>query len=81
MITRVGEFNTKGVTGGLRQSTQSMTFTHSCTAPVKDEYVQNGPQKDKQPPTKSPIWTGTSIVLGSVLFMIAYFLISGSKRA
>ena len=81
MITRVGEFNTKSVTGGLRQSAQPMSFAHSFTVPAKDEYVQKKPQINNPQGNKSPIWTGTSIVLGSVLFMIAYFLISGSKRA
>lgn len=77
MITRVGEFNAKGIGGGLKQSQNRTTFERSNNPPVKLDYA---PPVSQQP-NKSPIWTGTSIVLGSVLFMILYFLISGSKRA
>jgi len=84
MITRVGEFNTKGVANSLRQSTRPMSFMYSYDSPMPYDYVQKSNQSDSQPGSqqsgKSPIWTGTSIVLGSVLFMILYFLISGSKR-
>lgn len=77
MITRVSGVNTKGVTGGLRQSQNHTTFERSNNPAIKYDYA---PQREEKQP-KSPIWTGTSIVLGSVLFMILYFLISGAKRA
>lgn len=77
MITRVSGLNTKGVTGGLKQSDNRTSFMHSSNPVVKYDYA---PPVNQQP-NKSPIWTGTSIVLGSVLFMILYFLVSGAKRA
>lgn len=79
MITRVSGINTKGVTGGLRQNENRTTFMHSSNPNVKYDFVPVN-NNNKQP-AKSPIWTGTSIVLGSVLFMIFYFLVSGAKRA
>ena len=78
MITRVSGINTKGATGGLRQNENRTSFMHSSTPTVKYDFA---PVNSNQQSAKSPIWTGTSIVLGSVLFMILYFLISGSKRA
>lgn len=78
MITRVSGLSTKGVTGGLKQSDNRTSFMHSSNPSVKYDYV---PASNNQQPAKSPIWTGTSIVLGSVLFMILYFLVSGAKRA
>lgn len=78
MITRVSGINIKGVTGGLRQNDNRTSFMHSSNPTVKYDFA---PVNNNQQPAKSPIWTGTSIVLGSVLFMILYFLISGSKRA
>lgn len=77
MITQVSGFNTRGVASGLKQNNQAMPFTHSSVPAVQPDCWQNSNQQQN----KSPIWTGTSIVLGSVLFMIAYFLISGAKRA
>ena len=76
MITQVSGFNTRGVTSGLKQNTQAMPFTHSSNLTNQVNFGQ----EDNQQQRKSPIWTGTSIVLGSVLFMILYFLISGSKK-
>lgn len=81
MITQVSGFNTKSVTGGLRQRPQTMSFTHNSNAPLQYSQIQkNDSFQNSQQSNKSPVWTGTSIVLGSVLFMIAYFLISGAKR-
>lgn len=81
MITRVSGVNTKGVTGGLRQNENRTSFMHSSSPTVKYDFAPVNNNQQQQQPAKSPIWTGTSIVLGSVLFMILYFLISGSKRA
>lgn len=77
MITRVSGLNTRGVGGGLRQSQNHTTFERSNNQAIKYDYAPSADQQQN----KSPIWTGTSIVLGSVLFMILYFLISGAKRA
>ncbi len=79
MITRVSGINTKGATGGLRQSDNRTSFMHSSNPTVKYDFAPVN--TNQQQAAKSPIWTGTSIVLGSVLFMILYFLVSGAKRA
>jgi hypothetical protein len=77
MITQVSGFNTKGVANDLRQSARTMRPEHNSNLSNQINFRQENPQQ----PQKSPIWTGTSIVLGSVLFMMIYLLISGTKRA
>lgn len=76
MITQISSFNARGVAGDLRRNTQAMP-KHT---PNLINRVNFG-QENQQQQQKSPVWTGTSIVLGAILFMMLYFLISGSRRA
>lgn len=75
MITQVITPNTGSVLRDPRRKSRITQFKHSSNIPY------NGYQgHDYNKKTRSPIWTGTSIVLGSVLFMILYFLITGAKK-
>lgn len=74
MITQVSGVNTKGVASTLRQNSRPVAFMYSSNPPKIEPRISSKAGK-------SPVWTGTSIVLGSVLFMMAYFVLSGAKRA
>lgn len=73
MITQVSGVNTKGVASSLRQNSRPVSFMYSSNPPKFEPKIN-------RKASQSPVWTGTSIVLGSVLFMMAYLAISGSRR-
>lgn len=75
MMTQVIIPNAGSVIRDPRRKSRITQFKHSSHTPYKVNYGQD---YDSSP--RSSVWTGTSIVLGSVLFMIMYFLITGAKK-
>lgn len=77
MIKQVSSFNPCNSAKDPRRKARVIQFQHSYNY----SYSAN-PNEKKQESSKarSPVWTGTSIVLGSVLFLMIYFIVTGSRN-
>lgn len=76
MITQVSGFNVSGVTKDPRRKAQSIQFKRHSNIPYKSGYDEEFERQQR-----NALWTSISIVVGSVLFVVGYFLLSGKKRA
>lgn len=77
MIQQVSSINTYSFAKDPRRKARTIQFKHNFS----NSYAVN-PDDSQQnyKSSRSPIWTGTSIILGSVLFLMIYFLATGSKK-
>ena len=76
MITSVNSFNPSGVIKDPRRKSQSVQFKERAVVPYKDAYTQ---QHSNQ--KSNALLTSSSIVAGSVLFTIGYFLLSAMSMS
>ena len=74
MITQISGLNANGVTKDPRRKAQRIQFKHSANIPYKSNY--NSEYERQQ---RSALYTSVSIVIGSVLFTVGYFMLSGLK--
>ena len=75
MITQISGLNAGGVTKDPRRKAQRIQFKHRSNIPYKSNYDR---ETDRQ--QKNALWTSASIVMGSVLFTVGYFMLSGLKH-
>jgi len=75
MITQISGLNASGVTKDPRRKAQRIQFKHSANIPYKSNYH---PEYERQ--QRSALYTSVSIVIGSVLFTVGYFMLSGLKN-
>lgn len=75
MITQVIAPNTGSFIRDPRRKSRVTRLKNSSNIPYE---IYHGQDSEKN--HRSPIWTGTSIALGSVLFMILYFLLTGANK-
>lgn len=77
MIKQVSSLNTCSSAKDPRRKARTIQFKHSYNY----SYSANpNDRKQEGSKTRSPVWTGTSIVLGSVLFLMIYFIVTGSRN-
>lgn len=75
MITQISGLNVSGVTKDPRRKAQRIQFRHGANIPYKSSHSQ---EYDRQ--QRSALFTSLSIVIGSVLFTIGYFMLAGLKN-
>lgn len=75
MITQVSGLNTSGVTKDPRRKAQRIQFKHSANIPYKSNY-----NLEYERQQRNALLTSVSIVMGSVLFTVGYFMLSGLKH-
>ncbi|MFA7658451.1 MAG: hypothetical protein WCY19_03360 [Candidatus Gastranaerophilaceae bacterium] len=75
MITQVSGLNVSGVTKDPRRKAQSIQFRRHSNIPYKSNY-----DTEYERQQRNALWTSVSIVIGSVLFTVGYFMLSGLKR-
>jgi len=71
MITKVNCLDASGAVKDPRRKAQSMQFKNSATIPYQSGYNH---QFEKQ--KNNALWTSISIVAGSILFTVGYFMVS-----
>lgn len=71
MITQVSGFNSSGVFKDPRRKAQSFQFKHHANIPYQGSY--NDPYVR---PKSNAVLTSISIIAGSILFTVGYFMIS-----
>ncbi|MDD3435641.1 MAG: hypothetical protein PHC64_00660 [Candidatus Gastranaerophilales bacterium] len=76
MITRVSGLNTGSVVKDPRRKSQRMQFKNAYNVPYQSSLEQEYRQQQK-----NALISSISIVLGSVAFMIGYFLLSKKVRS
>lgn len=71
MITKVSGLNPDCVIKDPRRKAQRVQFKHSANIPYKSNYDTEYRQQQK-----NALWTSMSIVLGSLVFMAGYFILT-----
>ena len=74
-FTQVSAFNVSGVTKDPRRKAQSIQFKRHSNIPYKSGYDEEFEREQR-----NALWTSVSIVVGAVVFVVGYFLLSGIKR-
>lgn len=75
MITQVNGLGS-GVIKDPRRKAQSVQFKHRSTIPYKSGYNEQYAQQKN-----NALWTSLSIVAGSILFAIGYFMLTSWHHA
>lgn len=75
MITQVNGLEAYRVPKDPRRKSQSIQFRNHSQIPYKSNYDEEFARQQK-----NAFWTSISIVAGSVLFTVVYFLLSGMKN-
>ena len=70
MITQVNAYGS-GVVKDPRRKAQSVQFKHRANIPYTGQY-----NKEFEQQRNNALWTSFSIVAGSILFTVGYFMIS-----
>ena len=76
MITQVSDLNAGCATKDPRRKAQRVKFRNSSNITYKSNYNQNTERQQK-----SALLTSLSIVLGSLIFATAYFMVSSLRDA
>jgi len=75
MITQVSGLNAGGVAKDPRRKAQRIQFKRGSNIPYQSNY-----NKDYDRQQRNALLTSVSIVIGSVLFTVGYFMLSGLKN-
>lgn len=76
MITQVSGLSVNSVTKDPRRKAQSVKFRNHSRIPYTHNYEEEYARQQK-----NALWTSVSIVAGSVLFTVGYFMLSSIKGA
>lgn len=76
MITQVSGFNASSSAKDPRRKAQSIRLKHISDIPYRSNY-----EKEYREQQKNALQTSITIVLGSVLFTMGYFLFSKKAKA
>ena len=71
MITRVSGADSAGMAKDPRRKSQRPQFKHSCQIPYKSSY-----EMDYRQQQKNALWSSASIIMGSLIFMIGYYMLT-----